>query len=182
MILVYKIYVPYDGFSPAQIPKRSDAKHRIRLVWKSYLDEVEEDDEVWVHFRIPRGRSAVYCRGYVDEIDRDEEVVWLRVTKYDLDGPIVDNKTSARIEAEVSRTRRQVFLFAPKDFPDLDPTTSAYAAAPHGGGGAVVPIPLAPCWCWRPKSSSKRHIWKRAFREVRSRSWWGAPKERSMRP
>ena len=115
MTFVYKIWSKYDGFTPARISERLQPPGLLELAWKRYLDEVDTDDQVWLHFRGHGGPPSIYARGLVDLIDRDRSLVWVKVLEH-ATSPLVDGGVGTRIESLVSATRAQVFAIEPDEF------------------------------------------------------------------
>lgn len=109
---LYKIHSNFDGFTPQRIPNRLDNHRYLRLGWRKYIDAVSRGDECWVYFH---GRhtftNGVYVRGTITEVNQDEGYVRLRVDEYDVNNPLTDPDTSARIADVVNVRYRQVFLW-----------------------------------------------------------------------
>ncbi len=114
MKFAYKINSSFDGFTPAVLPERMYRK-RLTLGWKRYIETVEMDAEVWIHFRGPdRWVDGVYAEGTVRRIDLDTREVVVRVDRYSTEEPLTDQKTSEAIARVVSTPYRQVF-YLPDD-------------------------------------------------------------------
>lgn len=111
MRYLYKIYSPYDGFTPARIPERLQDGRFLTLGWAKYLDVVHLNDEVWVFFKGPRFENGVYATGLVAAIDLNAGTVMLRVRRHAIRAPLTDAATSAALRAAVEKRNRQVFLW-----------------------------------------------------------------------
>ncbi len=111
MRFLYKIHSSFDGFKPAEIPRRME-NGRIRLGWRHYIDIVERGWECWVYFRGPhRFENGIYLKGIVDFIDLETNEVWLRVRHHDTQDPIVPRAISEIVAQVVEPRYRQVFLW-----------------------------------------------------------------------
>ena len=111
MKFLYKIHSGYDGFRPAVLPERMQAR-RLRLGWRDYIDVVEKGWECWVYFHGPhRFENGVYAKGIVDGIDLEAGEVSLRVREYGTEKPITSQAASARVAEVVATRYRQVFLW-----------------------------------------------------------------------
>ena len=116
MRYLYKIYSPYDGFTPAGMPARMIDGRFLVLGWAKYLDAVHLGDEVWVFFTGPKFENGVYAKGVVARIDREAGTVMLRVRRRSVTTPLTDAATSAALRAVVATRARQVFTW-PADRP-----------------------------------------------------------------
>ena len=114
MKFAYKINSSYDRFTPTAIPERMH-RGRLTLGWKRYIEAVEMDAEVWIHFRGPdRFTDGVYVEGTVRKIDLDAREVVIRVDRYSTQEPLTDQKTSEAVARVVATPYRQVF-YLPED-------------------------------------------------------------------
>lgn len=116
MRYLYKIYAPYNGFSPARIPQRLIDGRFLNLGWTKYIDALELRDEVWIVFTGPKFQNGVYVQGLVDSIDANAGEVRLRVRRSSTTTPLTNAATSEALLAAVNRRYRQVFLW-PADQP-----------------------------------------------------------------
>ena len=131
MFFAYKINVDRDGFTPQRLLGRLDARGRIHLGWRQYVDAVEQGDTVFVYFTGRRLTPGIYCRAAVVEVDEDRRRVWLKIEEVDVDAPIADGATTRRVTALVSRSKRQVFALpedAPTDCSAFEPGASSCAS------------------------------------------------------
>ena len=109
MRYLYKIYSPYDGFTPSQIPHRLEDGRFLTLGWEKYLDAVNLHDEVWVVFTGPRFPNGVYVQGLVASIDRGNSQIRLRVRRSSTTNELTDAATSLALRQAVAVRNRQVF-------------------------------------------------------------------------
>lgn len=129
MRFVFKINSGYDGFRPQLIPERCVAPRLLELSWKSYIEAVDDRDEVWVFFRGPHAfEDGVYVKGRVARIDGDAEKVFLRIDEHNTEEPLLlDPEDAARVAELVDIRYRQVFLL-PDELQDaLDCTVASTA-------------------------------------------------------
>ena len=116
MKFVYKIYSPYDGFTPSEIPERTENEILRLGGWKRYMDVIEEGWECWVYFHGGRTHvNGVYAEGFVHEIDFEEKIVYLKLRKYSAHSPIKSQEICERVAQIVKPRRRQAFGM-PEDF------------------------------------------------------------------
>lgn len=109
MRYLYKIYSPYDGFTPAQIPNRLEDGRFLTLGWAKYLDAVNLHDEVWVVFTGPSFANGVYVQGLVAGIDHGKSQIRLRVRSSSTTNQLTDQATSLALRQAVAVRSRQVF-------------------------------------------------------------------------
>ncbi|MXX94277.1 MAG: hypothetical protein F4039_03015 [Gammaproteobacteria bacterium] len=116
MRFVYKIYSPYDGFTPDKIPERR-VDGLLKLGgWKRYLDVVEKGWECWVYFKGEKTyQPGVYAVGFVKNIDYTNNSVYLLLRHFDPANPIKPPRINDLVSDLVKPKVRQVFVL-PDDF------------------------------------------------------------------
>ena len=131
MKFLYKIHSRYDGFTPNRIPERAVGGRYLELGWKTYFEEVEDDDEIWVYFHGGTFRPGVYAQGVAVERDPARLVVRMRIRDYSTSHPLTDEPTSRQIAEIVGVRYRQVFYVpdAWKTVADCSLTTTARSCA-----------------------------------------------------
>jgi hypothetical protein len=108
---LYKIYSPYDGFRPQNIPDRLVDGRFLALGWAKYIDALRVGDEVWIVFTGTGFENGVYVQGLVASINASASTVQLRVRRSSVTTPLTDKATSDALRAAVSVRKRQVFLW-----------------------------------------------------------------------
>ena len=110
---LYRILSTYDGFTPAEIPKRITGSYCLTYNWNQYFDQVNKGDIIFTYFTGPGEFSTgIYLISRVIQVDGRS--VLGKIKNYNVKEPLVPPDSFEKLKGHIiTRNRGSVFVIPP---------------------------------------------------------------------